>query len=208
MAQMAPSYGVHFVADEVFSLTTTDFSAILAHVKASGAQGLMVWGSGPAEVILTQQFRAAGLRIPLLMSHAEASYLYLKPAGAAGNGVVIAADMGAVGPQLPSSVPAKSKILDFAQAFQAANGYYPPQFALDGYSAIQLIAAAIRAKGPTAAGIAAGLNHETVTTVEGTYTYTPTDHSGLTYKDVVITRDVNGGLVLTAFSQQQLAQEF
>jgi branched-chain amino acid transport system substrate-binding protein len=208
MRRLAPRYGVHFVADEIFSLTTTDFSAILTHVRASGAQGLMVWGAGPAEVILTKQFRAAGLRIPLLMSHAEASYLYLKPVGSAGNGVIVASSIGAVGSQLPSSVPAKAAILSFARSFQAANHYYPPQFALDGYGAIQLIAAAIRAKGPTRAGIAAGLNHLTLTTVEGTYTYTATDHSGLVPKDVVIDRDVRGSLILTAFSRQQLAKEF
>ncbi|MDA8184400.1 MAG: ABC transporter substrate-binding protein [Actinomycetota bacterium] len=205
MKALAPSYGVSFVTDQKFSLTATDFTSVLTAVRSSGAQGLMVWGSGPAEVILTKQFRSMGLTIPLLFSHAEASYLYTKTVGAAGYGAIIASSIGGIGPYLPSSYPGRSTITSFASTFQSANGYYPPEFAFDAGGAVAMFAKAIRENGATPAGIAKALQTMTITTGDGTYHFSPTDHSGLTVSQVAITRDVNGTLEPTAFTKSALA---
>jgi branched-chain amino acid transport system substrate-binding protein len=201
MKAEASKYGIHFIYDGSFSVTSTTFTSILTAVKSSGAQALMVWGAGPAEVGLTTQFRAMGLTIPLLFSHAEASMLYTKPAGAAGNGAIIASSIGGIGPFLPSSYPAKSTIMSFANTFKAKNGYYPPEFAFDAGGAVAMIAKAIEENGATPAGIDAALNHMTITTGDGTYSFSPTDHSGLTTNQVAITRDTNGTLVPTKFTK-------
>ncbi len=204
MQAMAPSYGVHFVYDGQFSLTATDFTTILTQVKASGAQALMVWGSGPAEVVLTKQFRAMGLTIPLLFSHAEASYLYTKTVGSAGDGVIIASSIGGIAPYLPSSYPGRSVITSFVSTFQADNHYFPPEFAFDAGGAVAMIAQAIREDGATSAGIAKALSTMTITTGDGTYHFSPADHSGLQAGEVAITRDVNGTLQPTAFTKAAL----
>ncbi|MHB8244301.1 MAG: ABC transporter substrate-binding protein [Acidimicrobiales bacterium] len=205
MKALAPSYGIHFVYDGVFSLTATDFTSVLTGVRSSGAQALMVWGSGPAEVILTKQFRSMGLTIPLMFSHAEASYLYTKTVGAAGDGAIIASSIGGIGPYLPSSYPGRSIITSFASTFQHANGYYPPEFAFDAGGAVAMFAQAIKEGGATAAGIAKALNTMTITTGDGTYHFSPTNHSGLTVSQVAITRDVNGTLQPTNFTKKALA---
>ncbi len=206
MKALAPKYGINFIYDGIFSITSTTFTSILTAVKSSGAQGLMVWGSGPAEVALTEQFKSMGMTIPLFMSHAEASYLYTKPVGAAGNGVIIASSIGGIGPFLPSSYPAKSTIMSFANTFQKNNGYYPPEFAFDAGGAVAMIAKAIKENGATPAGIDAALNHMTITTGDGTYTFSPTDHSGLTTDQVAITRDENGTLVPTNFTKTMVSK--
>ena len=201
MKAMAPKYGVKFIYDGQFTLTATDFTTILTKVKASKAQGLMVWGSGPAEVTLTKQFRAMGLKIPLLFSHAEASYLYTQPVGSAGNGVIIASSIGGIGPYLPSSYPGRSVITSFADTFKKSNHYYPPEFAFDAGGAVAMFAKAIRERGATPAGIAKALSTMTITTGDGTYHFSATDHSGLTATQVAITRDVHGTLVPTKFTR-------
>ena len=205
MQAMAPSYGIHFVYDGTFSVTATDFTAILTQVRAAKPQGLMVWGAGPAEVTLTKQFRGMGLTMPLLFSHAEASYLYTKTVGSAGNGVIIASSIGGIGPYLPSCYPGRSIITSFADTFQKNNGYYPPEFAFDGGGAVAMIAQAIREDGATPAGIAKALSTMTITTGDGTYRFSPTDHSGLTATQVAITRDVNGTLKPTNFTKTQIS---
>jgi branched-chain amino acid transport system substrate-binding protein len=204
MKAMAPHYGIHFVYDGEFALTATDFTTILTQVKASGAQALMVWGSGPAEVTLTKQAKAMGLTIPLLFSHAEASYLYTKPVGSAGNGVIIASSIGGIGPYLPASYPGRAIITGFASKFQKDNGYYPPEFAFDAGGAVAMIAKAIQEDGATPAGIAKALSTMTITTGDGTYHFSPTDHSGLTVSQVAITRDENGKLVPTNFTKAKI----
>ncbi len=204
MKAAAPSDGVDFVYDGTFSVTSTDFTTILTKVKASGAQGLMVWGAGPAEVALTQQAKQMGLTLPLLFSHAEASYLYTKPVGAAGNGVIIASSIGGIGPYLPASYPGRSVITSFAATFQKDNGYYPPEFAFDAGGAVAMFAQAIRQDGATPAGIAKALGAMTITTGDGTYHFSATDHSGLSVPQVAITRDVNGTLEPTNFTKSRI----
>lgn len=201
MQALAPHYGVKFIYDGIFSLTATDFTSILTHVRSSGAQGLMVWGSGPAEVILTKQFRAMGLKISLLFSHAQASYLYTKTVGAAGDGAIIASSIGGIGPYLPASYPGRSVITSFANTFAKHNHYYPPEFAFDAGGAVAMFAKAIREDGATPAGIEKALNNMTITTGDGTYHFSPKDHSGLTESQVAITRDVNGTLHPTKFTE-------
>jgi branched-chain amino acid transport system substrate-binding protein len=94
-----------------------------------------------------------------------------------------------------------------AGPFQKANGYYPPQFALDGYNAVKLIAAAIEKAGSTdPAEIQKAMENLTLQTPEGEYTYTPSDHSGLTVDDVAIAEVQDGEFHLTDWSKEQLSQ--
>jgi branched-chain amino acid transport system substrate-binding protein len=207
MKAKASQYGISFDEEETFETTSTDFSPQLSHVKAhSGIQGLMCWGTGPAPVALTKQFAAGGLKIPLLMSHAEASSLYTKPAGDAATGVIVATSLGVAGPYLPDKSPAKKVVDEMATTFQANNNLYPPQFAFDGYIAVKLIADAIRRKGSKPDQIQAGLESLTLLTPEGTYRYSKTNHWGLGLDAVVITQVQGGNFVPTQFSQNLLAQ--
>ncbi|OLT04054.1 hypothetical protein BJF90_24480 [Pseudonocardia sp. CNS-004] len=100
--ELAGQYGIEFVAEEVFETGTTNFSPVFTHVRESGAQGLMVWATGAPAVIVTKQFDTAGLDIPLVMSHAEASTLYTEPAGPAAEGVIVASSLAVIGPHLPT----------------------------------------------------------------------------------------------------------
>jgi branched-chain amino acid transport system substrate-binding protein len=202
---MADRYGISFVAEEAFETGTTNFSAVFTHVRDSGAQGLMVWATGAPAVILTKQFATSGLGMPLVMSHAEASTLYTEPAGPAAEGVVVASSLAVIGPQLPDS-KLKDTILAMSEPFQQKNGYAPPQFAFDGYSAVKLIAAAIEQAGSAEPqAIAGALNNLTLLTPEGEYRYTPEDHAGLGVDDVAINVVRGGAFVPTEWSLQQLA---
>jgi len=204
MSAKAQQYGITFVDQETFETTTTNFAPQLTHVRSSGANGLMVWATGAPAVIITKQVASANLGMPLIMSHAEASTLYTEPSGAAANGVIVASSLGVVGPQLPDS-DVKTAALAMAGPFQQANGYYPPQFALDGYGAVKLIAAAIKkANSADPTKIQQALNDLTLLTPEGKYTFSSKDHSGLTVDDVAVNVVTEGKFVPTAWSQQEL----
>lgn len=204
MSSLADKYGITFVDEETFETTTTNFAPQLTHVAGSGADGLMVWATGAPGVIITTQFATANLGIPLALSHAEASTLWSQPAGAAANGVIVATSLAVVGPHLPDS-DIKNAALAMADPFQKANGYYPPQFAFDGYVAVKMIAAAIEKAGSTDPGaIQKALDELTLTTPEGEYRFSSDDHSGLGVDDVAVTVVTNGEFVPTDWSLQQL----
>jgi branched-chain amino acid transport system substrate-binding protein len=206
MKKMAGKYGISFVKEETFETSATDFTSVLTHIRDSGADGLMVWATGPPAVILTKQFASAEMGMKLVMSHAEGTPLYLKPSGKAANGVIVPSSIAVVGPQLPDS-DVKHLAVKMIDTYKKNNDAYPPQFAFDGYNAVELIAAAIdKAGSADPQKIRDALDHLTLKTVEGTYHYTPDDHAGLTVDDVAVNVVKDGDFKLTDWSKEQLSK--
>jgi len=189
---LAGKYGVQIVRDEVFETATNDFSPLFTHLKGSGAQAFVFWGTGPAGVTATKQYAAAGLKIPLFMTPAQASKLWIDPVGSAGEGVTVLSAIGVVGDYLPDG-PQKQIIQQMAAPYQQKHGYPPPQFAQDGYSACLLLFEAIKKAGSAERPkIQQALENLTLVTPNGKYQYSPSDHSGLT-RDYISVNVVEGG---------------
>jgi branched-chain amino acid transport system substrate-binding protein len=198
-------YGVTLDPVEQFQTTATEFGAVLTHVRSSSAQALMVWATGAPAVALTKQYAAAGLKIPLVLTGAQASKLFLDPAGRAAEGATVASSIGVVGDALPAG-PQKTAIEELSTAFRSKYGYPPPQFAQDGYSAVKLLAAAVdKAGGTDRAKVRDALEGLTLTTPNGTYRYSATDHSGLTADYVSVNTVRSGAFVPTDYAKAKLA---
>jgi len=206
MKALAPKYGVKIVKDEVFETTTSDFSPLFTHVKGSGAQALVFWGTGPSGVTVTKQYASANVKIPLFMTPSQASKLWLDPVGPAGEGVTVLSAIGVVGEHLPDG--AQKRVIDrMATPFRQKHGYDPPQFAQDGYSACLLLFEAIKKAGSTQREkIQQALENLSVLTPNGKFTYSPTDHSGLT-RDFISVNVVRGGkFVPTDWAKEKLSK--
>lgn len=205
MREKAGQYGVTLVASEEFQTTATEFGAVFNRTRSAGAQALVVWATGAPAVALTKQYASAGLGIPLVLTGAQASKLFLDPVGPAAEGVVVASSIGVVGQFLPDGKQ-KEAINELATAFQDRHGYPPPQFAQDGYSAVKLLVAAIeKAGGADRAKIKDALEGLTLLTPNGKYTYSGTDHSGLRGEFIAITTVRGGAFVPTDWTKTQLA---
>src|SRR5262249_47419801 len=134
---------------------------------------------GAPAVIITRGWSDESTGIPLMMTAAEASPLYLQPAGAAAEGVLLQGAMGVIGHKLPSSNPFRPSIERLAGPFQQTNGYYPSQFAWDGMLAATFLIDAMQRVGATPEQIRSGLDTLSLDTPEGHYTFTPAKHYGL-----------------------------
>jgi branched-chain amino acid transport system substrate-binding protein len=188
----AGQYGLQVVADASFDTQTQDFSPVFTRVRGTAAQALLVWATGPPAVTATKQFAAAKLGVGLVMTGAEASKLYIDPAGAAAEGVVMSSSVGVVGQALPDS-PLKTTIGKLSTPYMAANSFYPPQFAFDGYCGVKLLAEALKkAKSTSGDDIQKALESLDVLTPNGRYKYTTTDHSGLGLANIAVVA-VRGG---------------
>jgi len=148
MMRLAGKYGVQVVRDEQYETTTSDFSPIFTHVRSSGAQAFLFWGSGAPGVIVTKQYATSGLKVPLMLTASQASKLWLGPVGKAAEGLTVQSAIGVVGDYLPAG-PQKQIIDQMAGPYKQKYGYPPPQFAQDGYSAALLLFEAIRKAGGT-----------------------------------------------------------
>jgi branched-chain amino acid transport system substrate-binding protein len=205
MQSQAAANGVTLVATEEFQTTTTEFSAVINKTRSSGAEALMVWATGAPAVAFTKQYATAGLGIPLMLTGAQASKLFLDPAGPAAEGIFLSSSIGVVGKDLPAG-PQKDAINELASTFQSKYGYPPPQFAQDGYSAVKLLAAAVeKAKSTDKEKLRSALEGLTLLTPNGTYKYSASDHSGLK-EDYISINKVTGGVITpTDWAKQQLA---
>ena len=136
-------------------------------------------------------------------SGAQASRLFLDPAGSAAEGLTIASSIGVVGSYLPEGEQ-KEVIASLSRSFRALYKYAPPQFAQDGYSAVQLIAAAAKqAKSIDRAKVRNALENIRLVTPNGAYAYSKTDHNGLTSDFISVNKVDGGALIPTDWAKSQ-----
>src|SRR5919205_4135869 len=200
-------YGLTLVDDETFELGQTNFSPQFSKIADARPDFLLVWATGAPPVIITKQWADARNGIPLMMTAAEASPLYVQPSGEAAEGVFVQASMGVIGKALPASNKFKKLVDDFAGPFQQANNYYPPQFAWDGMLAATFLVDAITRKGATSEQIKDGLDSIDLDTPQGHYTYTPQKHSGMPDSANLMSIVKDGQFVpAPGVSQDQLAK--
>ncbi|MGB3444054.1 MAG: ABC transporter substrate-binding protein [Actinophytocola sp.] len=205
MRDDASRFGIDIVADEEFQTDATEFGSVFGHVRGSKAQALVVWATGAPAVALTKQYASAGLDIPLVLTGAQASKLFLEPVGAAAEGVIVASSIGVVGPELPSGKQ-KASIDELTTAFSDEHGYPPPQFAQDGWSAVQLLVAAIEKAGSTEpAAIRDALEGLRLVTPNGEYAYAKDDHAGLGPQFISVNTVTQGAFRPTEWAGTQLA---
>ncbi|WP_225992824.1 ABC transporter substrate-binding protein [Actinomadura rudentiformis] len=206
MQRYAGQYGVQIVKAEPYETTATDFSPVFTHVRGSGAQALVAWASGAPGVTLAKQYAGARLGIPLVMTASQATKLWLEPVGTASEGVYVQSAIGVVEDYLPDG-KLKQSVQEMSVPFRKKYGYEPPQFAMDGYTGVKLLAAAIEKAGePDRDKIRDALETLTLVTPCGKYTYSATDHSGLRPTDISMNQVKNGKLVPVPWSRTQLAK--
>lgn len=206
MKDKASKYGVTISVSEEFQTDATEFGAVIGHVRSSGAQAFVVWATGPPAVALTKQYATAGVDIPLVMTGAQASKLFLDPVGPAAEGVTVASSIGVVGEDLPDGKQ-KDAINELTSSFEEKYGYPPPQFAQDGYSGVKLLVAAIEKAGSTEPEkIRDALENLTLVTPNGEYKYSAKDHAGLGPEYIAITTVTQGAFKPTDWATEQFAE--
>ena len=194
----AEKAGIDIVVDEAFDPAATDFTPLITKVKQAEPDAFLVWGAGPPPVIITKQFAGSG--IPLLMTGAEASQLYIEPSGDAATGVTMTSSIAVPGRELPAG-PLKDVIDAFTGPWLEAQNAYPPQFAFDGATGIQLLAAAIEEAGSADRDkVRDALESLDVLTPTGRFSFGPDDHAGLGTDAVAIVEVKDGDLVATPYS--------
>jgi branched-chain amino acid transport system substrate-binding protein len=188
-------YGITLVDDETFELGQTNFAPQFTKIADARPDFLLVWATGAPPVVITKQWADARNGIPLMMTAAEASSLYVQPSGETAEGVFVQASMGVIGKALPASNKFKKLIDDFAGPFEQANKYYPPQFAWDGMVATTFLIDAITRKGAEREAIRGGLDSIDLDTPQGHYTFKPDKHYGLPDSANLMTVVKNGDFV-------------
>jgi len=151
--------------------------------------------AGPPGPIVCKNLRTLGIKIPILGTHAFGFGFIIALGGQAMEGVEFAAGKPVVPDQLDENDPVRPVILDFNKRFTERYGVGIDQIAGHAHDSISLIYDALkRCQGKvTRATFRDALeNTKGLKNCHGIYNYSPTDHDGLSKRDMVFIR-IEGG---------------
>jgi branched-chain amino acid transport system substrate-binding protein len=197
--QVAPAMGMEVVETQHYDPGATDMTPQLANVKSSGAESMLIWGSGPAGALAIKQAREMGIMIPIATTPAQSSLTYydsFKDAYEMAPSVACLDNKPTIWPQLPDSDTDKVMCRDFQEQFDAEYGRIPGIYEAIGYSFITFIANSLERANPDLSDISKARSQlrdayeqtKNLSVIIGTYTMSPTDHYGRTIpKEVMVT---------------------
>jgi branched-chain amino acid transport system substrate-binding protein len=151
--------------------------------------------AGPPGPIICKNLRTLGVKIPILGTHAFGFGFIIALGGEAMEGVEFGAGKPVVPDQLDENDPVRPVILDFDKRYKERYGVGIDQIAGHAHDTISLIYDALkRCQGKvTRETFRDALeNTKGLKNCHGIYNYSPTDHDGLSKKDMVFIR-IEGG---------------
>lgn len=191
----APKAGMTIVASETFNPGDTDMTAQLTKIKNSDAQAVIMWTAGAEAAIIAKEVQDLGIKVPLFGSHGIARKEFIDGAAEAAEGVKFAAGKILVPDAYGQSSQAYTVATDFITRFTAAYDTTPSTFAGHAYDSFNIIVEAAKRVNGTVTPSALRDQIEATSGfvgIGGTFTYSPTDHSGMTASDLTM-YDISNG---------------
>ena len=188
-------YGITITSNQTFTPGDADMTAQLTNIKNSGAQAVVMWTAGAEAATIVKNAKALGLTIPLYGSHGNARLAFAQGVGAAGDGFLFAAGHVLLPETYGTSTDEYKVATDFVSRFKAAAGAPPSTFAGHAYDALYIITnAAKTVSGDLTPSALRDAIEKTssFSGIGGVFTFSPTDHNGLTDKDLTF-YELKGG---------------
>jgi branched-chain amino acid transport system substrate-binding protein len=185
----ASAVGVKIVADETFNPSDTDMTAQLTSIRAVEPDAVLIWNAGKEAAIIAKNMRQLNMAQPIFGGSGIARVEFIQGAAAAAEGVRFGTGRILVPESYGIGTDEYKVAKSFIDRYTEAYGSPPDIFAGHAYDAIGLIADALgRIEGDaTPATLRDALEAtDGWIGVGGTFTYSPTDHNGLSEKDMVL----------------------
>ncbi len=188
LEKYAGEYGMTIAASESYDPASTDLTAPLAKLQASGAEAIINWSIEPAQSIVAKNMKQLNMEIPLYQSHGFGNIKYVEAAGEAAEGIIFPCGRLLIADALPDEHPQKSLLMDYKTDYEALYKEEVSTFGGHAYDAFLLLKAAIeQAKSTNRDDIANAL--EKITNLPGTagiFNMSSTDHNGLGMDSIVL----------------------
>lgn len=190
----ADEFGLEIVAVEKYETNAPDLTAQLTKIKQAAPDAIVVWGTNPGPAIAAKTMKQLGMNIQYYGSHGIANKKFIELAGDAANGVIFPAGKMLVASQLDDSDPVKKLMLDFSAKYEAKYKEKPNTFTAHAYDALKILVEAIKKAGTTDPEKlrSAIENTKDYLGLDGQFSYSPTDHDGISVDDMVVVIIENG----------------
>ncbi len=196
-------YGLNIVASESYQTDETEegMDTHLTKIQGSNPEILVVWGTNPGPAKIAVRMQAKGMTIPFVGSHGIANQKFLSDAGAAANGVYFPAGKVILGQEaFDVNSPQGKVVKKFVEDFTAEYGSAPDTFAGHGWDAVLITTEALKKTGTSGMDDLASFRSKLRDQIEktsdlpgigGVFTYSDTNHDGLSADDMLIVKVVN-----------------
>jgi branched-chain amino acid transport system substrate-binding protein len=191
----APKFGMTVVSEQLFNVGDADMTGQLTKIKAAGAQAVVMWTAGKEAATIAQNMKQLGMAVPLVGSHGNARKEFITGAGDAAEGFTFAAGKVLVPESYGTGTEPYKVATDFIDRYTKKYNSAPDTFAGHAYDAINIIANALGTiEGDATSATLRDAIEATkgFVGIGGTFTYSPTDHNGMTASDLV-TYEIAGG---------------
>jgi len=198
LEKYAPEYGITILISETYDAASTDLTGVMSKVKAQNPQAVVNWSVEPAQSLVAKNMRQVGMTQPLFQSHGFGNISYVTAAGKAAEGIIFPCGRLFYAEQLPASHPQKQVLVSYKRAYEAKFKEDASTFGGHAYDAFLVIAEAVRKAGSTSpARVRDAI--EAIKGLAGTggvFSFSPTDHNGLTLEAFEMFTVKNGEFVL------------
>ncbi len=144
----ASRYGITIVADERYGPKDSDMTTQLTKIKAAGAQAIINWSVGPGQVVVTKNWHALKMGVPLYQSHGWGSKKNIELAGKAAEGVIAPLGRLVVLDKLSDKHPQKALLKKYSHDYETKFKGEPGTFGGHAYDALGMVVEALRKAGP------------------------------------------------------------
>ena len=174
---------MQIVADEKYGPKDTDMTAQLTKIKGVAPQAIINWSIGPTQVTVLRNWKDLGMTsIPFYQSHGFGSRKNIQLAGGAAEGVLCPLGACNIAELLPANDPQKKVTMQYMKNYEAK--YHEPLSSFGGHAwdALHMSIQALSHVGGNRAKIRSYLENHIKGFVgqHGVFTFSPTDHNGLT----------------------------
>jgi branched-chain amino acid transport system substrate-binding protein len=198
LEKLAPASGITLAITEVYDAAATDLTGVLTKVRAQNVQAVVNWSVEPAQSLVPKNMKQMGFDVPLFQSHGFGNINYVTMAGKAAEGIIFPAGRLLVADALPSGHPQKQLLSGYKKEYEAKYKDAVSTFGGHAYDAYLILTEAVKKAGsvdPSKVRDAIeGLKGLPGTA--GIFSFSPTDHNGLTMDAFALLTVRNGGFAL------------
>jgi branched-chain amino acid transport system substrate-binding protein len=188
----APKAGLAIVASETFNPGDTDLSTQLTKIKSSDADSILLWTAGKEAALAVKGARDLGIELPLYGGSGQARKEFGAAAGAASDRFVFGTGRSLIASNWASDPEELKVVSDFATRYEAAYGEQPDIFAGHAFDALNILVDGLKRAGADGDLRDAIEATNGLVGFGGRYSFTPTNHNGLTEKDLALYRFEGG----------------
>lgn len=191
--------GMTVVSDQSFNVGDSDMTAQLTKIKGAGAQAVLMVTAGKEASIVAKNMTDLAIGIPLFGTHGNARREFIDGAGAAAEGFRFPAGKILVPKSYGEGSEPYELATDFINRYTGEYGKAPDTFAGHAYDALHITVNAMKTldEGFTSADLRDAIEKtQGFVGIGGTFTYSATDHNGMSEDDLVMYQVKNGEWVL------------